>query len=231
MSAEHRNEILLEVAELVGDLQHRRLDDDSALGELTGNAAKFVPGGQYVGITVVHKEAIETVGATHDYVAALDAIQQEHREGPCLPAAWDNHVVLIDDLATETRWPHYRDAAMARTPIRSILSFRVFGDSKSTGALNFYAEQPHVFDDESVEMGLVFATHAALVWEMVRRSEQFESALASRDIIGQAKGMIMERFNINAVQAFELLKRLSQNSNTPVAEVARQLVYSNHPPQ
>jgi len=82
-----------------------------------------------------------------------------------------------------------------------------------------------------VELGLIFATHTALTWNLLRRDEQFKSALASRDIIGQAKGMIMERFNIDAVQAFELLKRLSQNSNAPVAEIARRLVYADHPPR
>jgi AmiR/NasT family two-component response regulator len=68
-----------------------------------------------------------------------------------------------------------------------------------------------------------------LAWKLVRREEQFRSALGSRDIIGQAKGMLMERFKIDAVQAFELLKRLSQNTNTPVAMVARQVVESEHP--
>jgi hypothetical protein len=226
----HRNAVLLEVADFVGELAHRRLDDDSALADLTGTAAKLVPGAQYAGIAVVRRGAVETVGATHRYVASLDDVAQEHAEGPCLSAAWDKHIVLIDDLTTETRWPRYRRAAMELTPIRSILSFGLFGVAKSGGALSFYAEQPHIFDGESVEMGLVFATHTALLGDMVRRSEQFQSALASRDIIGQAKGMFMERFNINAEQAFELLTRLSQNSNVPVAEIARQHVYANHPP-
>jgi AmiR/NasT family two-component response regulator len=94
--------------------------------------------------------------------------------------------------------------------------------------LNFYAEHSNAFDDEAAELGLILATHTAVGWNMVRRDEQFRSALASRDIIGQAKGMVMERFKIDAVQAFELLKRLSQNSNTPLAAVARQLVESAH---
>lgn len=70
----------------------------------------------------------------------------------------------------------------------------------------------------------MLATHAALAWHMVRRDEQFRSALASRDVIGQAKGMLMERFDLDAVRAFELLKRLSQNMNTPLADVAQQVV-------
>lgn len=94
------------------------------------------------------------------------------------------------------------------------------------GALNFYAEQSGAFDAESVEAGLVVATHTALAWNLLRRDEQFRSALASRDIIGQAKGMLMERYRIDAVQAFEVLKRLSQNSNTPLADLAHEIVNS-----
>ena len=82
MVIEHRNEILAEVAELVSELQHRRLDDDSLLRDLPWSAVKFLPGGQYASITVVHGEAIETFGATHCYVVSLDEIQQEHQEGP-----------------------------------------------------------------------------------------------------------------------------------------------------
>ena len=103
---------------------------------------------------------------------------------------------------------------------------QLFADHHHMGALNFYAEQARAFDEEAVEMGLILATHAAVAWNMVQRDEQFRSALASRDIIGQAKGMIMERFRIDAVQAFELLKRLSQSSNTALVVVARQLVES-----
>jgi AmiR/NasT family two-component response regulator len=109
------------------------------------------------------------------------------------------------------------------------MSFALFADQKKMGALNFYGEQPRVFDDDAVEVGLIIATYTALAWKLVRREEQFRSALGSRDIIGQAKGMLMERFKIDAVQAFELLKRLSQNSNTPVAVVARRIIESEHP--
>jgi AmiR/NasT family two-component response regulator len=99
------------------------------------------------------------------------------------------------------------------------------------GTLNLYAESTGVFAEDSVELGLIFATDTALIYDIVRRDEQFKRALASRDIIGQAKGVIMERFNIDAAQAFELLKGLSQTSNAPVAEIARRLVYADHPPR
>jgi hypothetical protein len=231
MLVEQRNAILLQVGELVRDLQQRSAKDaDSVLEELTRNAAKFVPGAQLAGITVVgRKGAITTVAPTHAFVITLDDVQRTHGEGPCRTAGIEHQIIRIDDLSKEQRWPRYRDDAIRFTSVRSILSLQMFTDPKSTGALNFYAERTYVFDDESVELGLIFATHTALVWNLARSSEQFRSALASRDVIGQAKGMIMERFNVNAVEAFELLRKLSQTSNTPVAEVARRLVDAEHP--
>jgi len=218
--------IIREVAELVQTLQQQNTDIDTALEELTQSAVGAMPGAQYAGITVASRNGkVRTPAATDRYPVLLDEIQQRHEQGPCLSAAWEHHVIRIDDMRVENRWPAYcRDAG--ETPIRSIISFQLFADHNNTGALNFYAEQPHAFDEEATEMGLILATHAAVAWTMVRRDEQFRSALASRDIIGQAKGMIMERFKVDAVQAFELLKRLSQSSNTALAVVARQLVES-----
>ena len=77
---------------------------------------------------------------------------------------------------------------------------------------------------ETREIGLVFAAHSSVAWNAARRDEQFKKALASRDVIGQAKGMLMERYGVNAIQAFELLRKLSQDSNTPLTQVAADLV-------
>ncbi|WP_373280758.1 GAF and ANTAR domain-containing protein [Mycobacterium celatum] len=211
-------------------LQQQSTDVDSVLQELTEGAARFVPGAQHAGITIATRDGkVRTASASGHYPALLDEIQQRHDQGPCLSAAWEQHTIRINDLAQEQRWASYCRDAVEETPIRSIMSFQLFADHHTMGALNFYSEQPNAFDDEAVELGLIMATHAALAWNLVRRDEQFRSALASRDLIGQAKGMIMERFNIDSVQAFELLKRLSQSSNTPLVAVARQLVEGEHP--
>jgi AmiR/NasT family two-component response regulator len=78
---------------------------------------------------------------------------------------------------------------------------------------------------------LIFAAHTTLAWNAMRRQEQFQSALASRDVIGQATGMLMERFDIDAVAAFELLRRLSQESNTKFVTVAGRIVRAERPDQ
>ncbi|GBE64733.1 transcriptional regulator [Mycobacterium sp. MFM001] len=230
MTAKDRSGLLLEVGELVQALQQQSADVDAVLTELTESAPRSIPGAQYAGITIATRNGkVRTAAATGPYPVLLDEIQQRHGEGPCLSAAWEQHTIRINDMAHEQRWPAYCRDALIKTPIRSILSFQLFADHQTMGALNVYADQPNVFDEDAVEQGLICATHTALAWNLCRRDEQFRSALASRDIIGQAKGMIMERFKIDAVQAFELLKRLSQSSNTPLVNVARQVVESEHP--
>lgn len=224
-----------ELAVLADSMQSLRAADDPecelSLAELTDAALKAMPGADYAGITVAHRDGeVTSASATHYYVSMLDDLQHQHRQGPCLSAAWEQSVIRVRDLDTDHRWPQYRLGAMAQTPIRSLLCFQMFADHKTMGALSFYADRPDAFDDAAVEIGVIYATHAALAWRLLRREQEFRSALASRDLIGQAKGMIMERFSIDAVQAFELLKRLSQSSNTPVIDVARQLVEAGRNP-
>lgn len=223
---------LFTVLKQVDELQRRgETDLDAALLEIVKTTVVSVPGALFAGVTVVEEGGdIRTLGATHDFPAQLDSVQRETGEGPCLSAAWQHHTIHIEDLATDKRWPQYRDIALDRVPVRSILSFRLFDDGNTMGALNFYAEQAAAFDDESIEVGLVFAAHITVAWNSMRREQQFQSALASRDTIGQAKGILMERFNINAVAAFELLRNLSQQSNMKLADIAERLIAVDHSP-
>jgi transcriptional regulator with GAF, ATPase, and Fis domain len=216
----------LRIAELVQAL-HGRTDADSetVIAELAEHAAVEIPGAQYAGITITRNgKHIDTPAATHVYPMLLDKIQQRHAEGPCLTAAWEEKTIHVPDLETEERFPLYRQDALAETPIRSIMAFQLFIAGETMGALNVYAETPNVFDNESRNIGLVFAAHSSVAWNSARRDDQFKQALASRDTIGQAKGMIMERYGVNAVQAFELLRKLSQDSNVPLIKVATELV-------
>ena len=230
MTADVERFLALRLAERLRSIQQRTdMPVSSALEDLTSSAAAAM-NADYAGITVVDaKGRISTLGATHPYPALLDKIQETHREGPCVAAAWDHHTMRIDDVGTDRRWPRYCREVIDQTPIRSIVSFQLYANRRSMAALSFYAEQPRAFDHGAIEIGLIFAAHTAIAWNMLKRDDQFRSALESRDIIGQAKGMLMERFHVDAVHAFELLKRLSQESNMQLVEVARQLVYAERP--
>jgi len=216
----------LRIAELVQNLHGRPdTDSDTVLAELAEHAAVEIPGAQYAGITITRNgKHIDTPAATHIYPMLLDKVQQRYQEGPCLTAAWEEKTVHVANLETDERFPLYRQDALAETPIKSIMAFQLFIAGETMGALNVYSEQPNVFDSESRNIGLVFAAHSSVAWNSARRDEQFKKALASRDTIGQAKGMIMERYGVDAVQAFELLRKLSQDSNVPLIKVATELV-------
>jgi hypothetical protein len=226
LTVSSQSAMFLQAARLVAELHQRASFDTGALlRELIEGAAESVPGAQYAGITVTQRRRrSQTAAATHRYPVMLDQIQRHYQQGPGLTAAAQQHSVRIDDLDADDRWPLYRQEALKQTPIRSILSFGMFREGATTAALNFYAEPVNAFNDGSVDLGLIFATHTALVWNMVQREQQFRTALVSRDNIGQAKGMLMERFDIEAAGAFELLKRVSQESNTPVAQIAQRVI-------
>ena len=216
----------LRIAELVQNLHSRPdTDSDTVLDELVEHAAIEIPGAQYAGVTVTRNaKHIDTPAASHKWPILLDEIQQRHRQGPCLTAAWEEKIIHVADLETDMRFPLYRQDALAQTPIRSVMAFQLFIADETMGALNVYAERPHAFDQVSRDIGRIFAVHSSVAWNSARRDEQFKRALASRDTIGQAKGMIMERYGVDAVQAFEVLRKLSQDSNVPLVQVASELV-------
>jgi GAF domain-containing protein len=214
------------IAEIIRALHNRpETDSDTVIAELAEHAAVEIPGAKYAGVTVTtNRKRIDTPAASHEYPILLDKIQQRHRQGPCLESAWEKRTIHVRDLSHDGRWPKYRDEALAETPIRSIMAFQLFIADHTMGALNVYAEEPNAFDEESEEVGLIFATHSAVAWNSARRDEQLEKALASRDTIGQAKGMIMERYGISAIQAFDMLRKLSQDNNLPLTLIAQELV-------
>jgi GAF domain-containing protein len=216
----------LRIAGLVQQLHSRPdVDSETVLAELVEHAAIEIPGAQCAGITVTRNaKHIDTPAATHKWPILLDEIQQRHREGPCLTAAWEEKTIYVADLGGDDRFPQYRRDALEQTPIRSIMAFQLFIADQTMGALNVYAEEPNAFDRNSRDIGLVFAAHSSVAWNSVRRDEQFRRALASRDTIGQAKGMIMERYGVDAVQAFDVLRKLSQDSNVALVQVAADLV-------
>jgi GAF domain-containing protein len=219
------------IADIVRELHDRsETDSDTVIAELAEHAAVEIPGAQYAGVTVTtNRKRIDTPAATHRYPLLLDDIQQRHQEGPCLTSAWEMKTIHIPDLESDHRWPRYRRDALAETPIRSIMAFQLFIVDQSMGALNIYSDTPNAFDEQTEEVGLIFATHSAVAWNSARRDEQFRKALASRDTIGQAKGMIMERYCLGPIQAFEMLRKLSQDSNVPLALIAQELVEKARP--
>jgi GAF domain-containing protein len=197
---------------------------DEVLAGVTSAAVELIPGADMAGVLLAAKGGkYESLVHTDDLVRRLDEVQERQKEGPCLDAATDELVIRADDFASETRWPKFARAAIT-AGVHSSLSFRLYGSTQTAGALNVFGSKPNVFTSESEAIGLVLASHAAAAILASRQGEQLQSAMASRDTIGQAKGIIMERFNVDAVRAFELLRQLSQTDNVPLAIIAQRVI-------
>ncbi|MFW0797594.1 GAF and ANTAR domain-containing protein [Gordonia sp. CPCC 205515] len=216
-------DISVRMAGLVRDLHVESSDTEAMLRGMSKAAVSTVPGAEYASVTLVTRGRIETPVMVGDLAGSSDDLQRELIEGPCLRAALDDSTILIRDMSQETRWPRFAPAA-TELGILSMVCFCLYIDGKDSAALNLHSTRRDAFDADARALGELFAAHCATAFATVREREQLRSALTSRDIIGQAKGMLMERYGIDADAAFALLARLSQETNTKLVAVAEQLV-------
>jgi GAF domain-containing protein len=204
---------------------------DDTLHALVVAAVVAIPGADAGGITLVHRRGpkVEVHYATDPLVVDLDTAQEDLGEGPCLDAAYQHRTVRVSDFSTDDRWPKF--SARAREHgVGSMLSIQLYVQGDDLGALNMYSHRVMAFDDESEQMGLLFATHAAIAMSGARREQQLSFAVGSRDVIGQAKGILMERYKITADQAFAVLSKVSSDSNTKLRDAAETLAESGELP-
>lgn len=194
------------------------------LSDVTAAANELIPGADTVGVLLISKGGkFDSLGTTSDLPHRLDELQMTFKEGPCVEAAVDEVIVRTDDFRTEERWPRY-SRAVVEFGVLSGLSFKLYTASQTAGALNLFAFKPNAFDAEAETTGIVLAAQAAAAILASRQGEQLNSALSTRDRIGQAKGIIMERFDVDDVRAFEMLRRLSQDSNTRLTDIAQRVI-------
>ncbi|CAM3289168.1 hypothetical protein BST27_23645 [Mycobacterium intermedium] len=228
-------EMYAQLGRLARSLQSQQasdLDSDRLLRIATEMATEVLPGVAHAGVTLVvnrRRRSLETVAATGTVPRTVDRLQDEHQQGPILESLWNRYTVRVDDYQNETRWPDFVADIVEQTPVRSSLSIQLYTDEHELGTLNLYSDQAASFTPEVEELALALAAQAAVGLASARSSDELRSALASRDIIGQAKGIIMESCDVSSAEAFILLTKLSQESNTPVYEVARKLVFVDRP--
>ncbi|MFC9553813.1 GAF and ANTAR domain-containing protein [Rhodococcus sp. NPDC056960] len=217
-----------ELEQIARELRAEHASIQGTLEVITRAAVEVVPGAEHAGITLVRKgRRFESRAATSPLPHTIDDLQHRLRDGPCLQAIWEHETVLVPDMSAESRWPRFAPAAAA-AGARSMLAFRLYTTENTMGALNLHASRVGAFDDASISVGGTLATHAAIALIATLREQQFRDALASRDVIGQAKGMLMERHGIDADQAFARLTAQSQRANLPLNEVALKTVENEH---
>lgn len=203
--------------------QPRPLHD--ALQTIVEVAREAVPGFDAVGISTVDKRGnVQTRARTGDLVDRLDDLQYRLGEGPCVDTLRGADVVVAPHIRHDQRWPRYVPQAVPEG-LRSQLAVRLYLDSDGTvGGLNFYSTVSDDVAPEAESIADLFAAHAAIALGTAQDRDHFDQALQTRKVIGQAIGIVMERYRIDEDRAFGFLVRASSTSNTKLRDVAQKLV-------
>jgi GAF domain-containing protein len=203
---------------------NRRISLEEALKAIAVAAQANIPGVDYAGISILHRRGrIESAAVTDPLVHTIDSLQYELKEGPCYDAVNNDRIIAVDDLATDQRWPRYGPKATA-LGIRSQLGIRLYEEEDTIGGLNLYCRNVNVWDAETVHMAELFAVHAATALGRALTHSQLGEAMATRQVIGHAVGIIMERYKVDPQRAFTFLVRLSQHGNVKLRDLAQDLV-------
>jgi GAF domain-containing protein len=226
MAADMGSTLAGRMAELARAMAGRRTPEE-ILAEVTTAAVELIPGVDTAGVLLVRKNGFESLAGTMDIPHRLDELQMKFNEGPCIQAAVDDVVVRTDDFRDEARWPQY-SPAVVEVGVLSGISFKLFTADQTAGALNFFGFKPHTWSTEDETVGSVLAAQATAAILANQQGRQLETALLTRDRIGQAKGVIMERYQVDDMRAFDMLRMLSQESNIKLAEVAAKVIDTRH---
>ncbi|GAA2482190.1 GAF and ANTAR domain-containing protein [Terrabacter carboxydivorans] len=220
-----------QLARLLSEFARRaqaETDTGLMLDEIVRAAVALIPGVDEASISVTTgRRDVSSQHPSGRLPERVDAVQTETGQGPCLDAAYEHETVRVPDMASEERWPKFAARASA-LGAASMLSIQLWVENDNLGALNLYSYTPDSFTDESEHVGLLFASHAAVAFAGADKVHHLNIALARRDLIGQAKGILMERFTITADQAFNVLVRVSRDQNRKLFDVAEDLAQTGH---
>jgi GAF domain-containing protein len=197
---------------------------EETLDTIVQTVVLALPEFDHAGISITHRDGkIETMSGTDQLVWELDDIQYSLMEGPCVDSVRKEPVVLVEHAHHDQRWPRYMPQA-AQRGLRAQLALRLYTDDETLGGLNLYSTESETINPDSLHLAELFATHAAIVLGRVRVEDQLNQAIATRKVIGQAIGIIAERYQVTSDRAFQFLVRASQHGNIKLREVAQEVV-------
>jgi len=192
-------------------------------------AVKAVPAAAFAGMTLMEGGRPQTSVFTDPDSPELDQAQYDSGVGPCLDAFREGKVFVLESTRDDRQWPSFSRACLEHG-VLSTLSIPLKADGETNGALNLYARSERAFGDDEIRTASQFGEHAGVVltnatayWKAFTRAEQLEIALETRDVIGQAKGVIMAAMRCSADEAYRLLVRQSQQENRKLREVAAEI--------
>jgi anti-anti-sigma factor len=195
---------------------------DGAMQLVASLAQATVPGADGASVTLRRHGGFSSVAATDRVVLNMDGAQYVAGEGPCLAAATEGRWFHVEQLANETRWPEFIPKARL-LGIRAILSLPLTGASGPFGALNLYSRSVAAFGEDEQQLASRLALEASNILIGANAdlsgsplSEWLDEALATRSLIAQAQGIVMEREGLSAEAAYVVLRHASQRSDRPL---------------
>ncbi|WP_328307887.1 GAF and ANTAR domain-containing protein [Actinomycetospora sp. NBC_00405] len=212
-----------------GLAQQRSIRDlEQTLEQIVASAVVTIPGVDAGSISMTEHGRIETRHPTSDAIAKLDAKQSELYEGPCITAIEDppeSGTVLARDFAgaDAERWPRFAPLAV-EAGYRSLMSTQLSVNGGMRAALNLYSTGPDAFDEDAETLAGLFGIQAAVLLYGANTAVHLQRAVDSRDQIGQAKGLLRERFKVDDEGAFQMLVKSSQDTNLKLTAVAQWLL-------
>ena len=181
----------------------------------------------YAGVALYTRGGQPEVPAVTDpVVAEIYQFQMKGENGPLFATMRDRATVLVRDTTTDTRWPDWATKVTA-LGVRSVLDVPLaLGDeaSPTVGVLGLYSPQPDAFDTDDEAIAHILARHATVALATARHEQTMSAAVDARKLVGQAMGILMERYAVDDDRAFAILKRYSQDTNTKLRDVAQQLI-------
>lgn len=180
--------------------------------------------------------AVETAAATSELVRRADELQVECGEGPCVTGSGSpgaqlaGDVVLISEARQDTRFPRW-GPRVADLGFQAVLSVRLSTPVRTVGALNLYSRFPGAFSRAHTELAEIFGRHASIALMSAQYGDSLRAAVDSRHVIGQAQGILMERYQVDAHRAFEVLRRYSQTKNIKLRTIAEHVISHHRLPE
>ena len=204
---------------------------ETTLSRVAGLACRTLEPCDLASVTMINQGRPSTPVQTEPLAFDLDAAQYRSDRGPCLEAYSVRSVVRGKIPASADRWPEFTEAAH-KAGIRSVLSVPLVASDRPLGALNLYSRSEEGYDESDEETATLFSEQAAVAcanaevyWRTYSLTEHLREALESRDVIGQAKGILMVRRGCTPDVAFEALRKVSQHRNIKLRDIAEQVVY------
>ena len=199
---------------------------DETLQTIAETALISIPGVEHVGVSVLDGNGNpETKASTSELVMELDTLQYSLNEGPCVDSLINGStIVAAPNIRNAKRWPRYGPAAV-ELGLKAQLAVKLYLDGHGTvGGLNMYSTASGDIDPQAPGIADLFATHAALALGRAREVDSLHLALRTREVIGQAVGLLMQRYDLDPDGAFSFLIRSSSHSNTKVRDIAVRMV-------